>query len=307
MHTRAIYARAYNVTILFVIGLIAAAPVPDTVRKQLDNEASAYVLEPDYPKFLRTVEEWKKLPLGHRAQLIESLARHLNSTQKPGVVNPDDLIIPYRIKTKDLKFYGHGHLVMQDLFIVGGKAAWAIEQLTGVDTWLPEINEGQTKEERAKRVEVISGYAASFQQVVAYLLESDYPTLDNTIKKWQGRPASDRLRLVELLAGHLTSAEKPGLKNHVGNVKIGYRLKTGDMQPGSFKKSTEQDLYIFGGKAAFAIGELIHPIPFRDFPEITEGQSEDERERQAILIRMCVAAYKSGVLQGLAPNAPVPK
>ncbi len=287
--------------------IVTAPPPPDSAQKRFAEQVSAYLLEPDYPKFLQTVEGWKKLPLGDRARLVGLLGKHLASTERPGVTNPADLMIPYRFKTKDLKPSGHGHFVLHDLFIVGGKAAWAIEQLTGVDARLPEINEGQTKEERAKQVEAAGRYAAAFQQVAAYLLEPDYPTMDDTVRTWQSRPVGERLRLVELLVGLLTSAEKPGLKNHEGRVKIGYRLKTGDMRPGPFKRSTNQDLFIVGGKAAYAIGELIRPVPFRDLPEITEGQTDDERDQQALLIRMAVAAYRAGVQQGSAPNDPVPK
>jgi hypothetical protein len=258
-----------------------------------------YIVETDYHTLRSTVESWKSLPVDSRMPLVNLLARHLMSIKRIGVNNPEDLIIPYRYDRGDLKNLGHGYCVKQDLFIVGGKAAWAIEELMGIPMSLPEINEGLAKQERAKRAEEIKGYIKDYRMVPPYLAEANYPALVKTIRNWQALPATDRLRLVELLAAHLANGTKIGLKNNQ-ELMIPYRLETGDMKRFDFKKFTKQDVYIVGGKAAWAIEELIS----MSLPEITEGQTERERDEQSGLIsESYIRAYKQGVKHGLARGA----
>jgi hypothetical protein len=48
-----------------------------------------------------------------------------------GLENSADLIIWERIESKDLKFYGHGWVVEDDLFTVAGRASWLLRDVAG--------------------------------------------------------------------------------------------------------------------------------------------------------------------------------
>ena len=283
---------------LLALAAVAAAP-PAGKPTTPEGRVAVYLAEQDYASLEAIISEWQALPVGERLRLIEGLAARLGDVTRVGLTNTADLIIWYRNVRGDLKFQGHGHVVAQDLFITGGRAAHAIAELIGVQ--IAELNEGLPKEERAGRVAVITRDLAAYQEVTAYQAETDYPRLARVIASWQARPVPDRVRLAELLSTHLGSAENHGLKNHLNNVRIHYRVDTGDMPRGPFKRSTEQDLYIAGGKAGFAIEELIRPTG-RPFPEITAGQTQEVRDRQAEVIRLCVAAYKAGAVQAAAPQ-----
>jgi hypothetical protein len=64
-------------------------------------------------------------------------------------------MIPYRLEKGELQFHGHGLVVSQDLFTMGGRAAWAIGKL--LDEELPELNGGLTADEWANRADEIVG------------------------------------------------------------------------------------------------------------------------------------------------------
>jgi hypothetical protein len=64
--------------------------------------------------------------------LIELIDRIANNTEV-GLINTADLIIPERNENGDLQFYGHGGVVFDDLFKVGGRANHLLKRLTGED------------------------------------------------------------------------------------------------------------------------------------------------------------------------------
>jgi trehalose-6-phosphate synthase len=59
------------------------------------------------------------------------LIARLSDKRKIGLNNTADLIIGDRIGTGDLKFYGHGSWISEDVFTIAGRASWILNQLTG--------------------------------------------------------------------------------------------------------------------------------------------------------------------------------
>jgi len=59
------------------------------------------------------------------------LVARLTDKRKIGLNNTADLIIWDRIGSGDLKFYGHGGCINEDVFTVAGRASWILNQLTG--------------------------------------------------------------------------------------------------------------------------------------------------------------------------------
>jgi len=64
-------------------------------------------------------------------QAFPYLIARLSDKRKIGLKNTADLIIWDRIGTGDLKFYGHGGCITEDVFTVAGRASWILNQLTG--------------------------------------------------------------------------------------------------------------------------------------------------------------------------------
>ena len=61
------------------------------------------------------------------------LVARLTMKKKIGIENSADLIIWDRIRTGDLKFYGHGGGMDEDIFTIAGRASWILNELTGED------------------------------------------------------------------------------------------------------------------------------------------------------------------------------
>lgn len=59
------------------------------------------------------------------------LVARLSNKRKVGLTNTADLIIWDRLGTGDLKFYGHGGAITEDIFTIAGRASWTLNQLTG--------------------------------------------------------------------------------------------------------------------------------------------------------------------------------
>jgi hypothetical protein len=59
------------------------------------------------------------------------LVARLSAKKKIGLTITADLIIPDRLATNELKFYGHGGMIREDLFTVAGRASWILNEITG--------------------------------------------------------------------------------------------------------------------------------------------------------------------------------
>lgn len=61
------------------------------------------------------------------------LVSKLSIKEKIGLKNTADLIISCRMNTGDLKFYGHGGVIGEDLFTAAGRVSWILNEITGED------------------------------------------------------------------------------------------------------------------------------------------------------------------------------
>jgi hypothetical protein len=136
-----------------VVALLASCPthlglVPDA--RPLTKQVAAYLASKQWPEVFRTVKAWSKLPKDDQTRLAELLTKSLIDRSPVQLRDTQDLIIPYRLARGELNDRGHGLVVCQDLFTVGGRAAWALSRL--LETDLPYLNDGLTAEEWVKRV-----------------------------------------------------------------------------------------------------------------------------------------------------------
>src|SRR3954470_20283463 len=146
---------------LLVLGP-AEPPASEPKAKPLTEQVTAYLDTGQCPQVIRTgYNEWPRLPKADQARLVGLLVPALTEVRRIDLRDTADLIIPYRNDKGDLKQYGHGLVVKQDLFTAGGRAAWAISRL--LDTDLPELNAGLTAEEWARRAAEIARRAERFQ------------------------------------------------------------------------------------------------------------------------------------------------
>lgn len=67
----------------------------------------------------------------HPSEVFPHLIYRLPNKTKIGLVNSADLIIWDRIMTGELKFYGHGGGMQEDIFTVAGRASWILNWMTG--------------------------------------------------------------------------------------------------------------------------------------------------------------------------------
>jgi len=69
----------------------------------------------------------------HPYEVFPHLICRLSNKTKVGLTNTADLIIWDRIQTGELKFYGHGGGMQEDIFTVAGRASWILNWMTGED------------------------------------------------------------------------------------------------------------------------------------------------------------------------------
>lgn len=69
----------------------------------------------------------------HPYEVFPHLICRLSNKTKIGLVNTADLIIWDRIRSGELKFYGHGGGMQEDIFTIAGRASWILNWMTGED------------------------------------------------------------------------------------------------------------------------------------------------------------------------------
>lgn len=67
----------------------------------------------------------------HPYEVFPHLICRLSNKTKIGLVNTADLIIWDRIRSGELKFYGHGGGMQEDIFTVAGRVSWILNWMTG--------------------------------------------------------------------------------------------------------------------------------------------------------------------------------
>jgi len=69
----------------------------------------------------------------HYKTIIPELIKRVVNKKEVGLVNSADLIISERIQAKQMQFYGHGGVSVDDLFTVAGRANRLLKAITGED------------------------------------------------------------------------------------------------------------------------------------------------------------------------------
>jgi hypothetical protein len=65
------------------------------------------------------------------SEIIPDLIHLLENPKVVGLEDYADTIILERIESKDMQFYGHGAMVVDDLFSIAGRASWILSEITG--------------------------------------------------------------------------------------------------------------------------------------------------------------------------------
>ena len=140
----------------------------DLVRLVADAEARRFLAMTSCPDAFNVLEIWTKRSPSYKLHLAKTLAKSLQNNAVVKLRSTADLIIPNRIVTGGLMAYSHGYCPGQDVFLVGGRAAWGIAELTNLDQ-LPTLDDTLTAGEWNKRALAIE------VKVKAFVEKSDKP------------------------------------------------------------------------------------------------------------------------------------
>lgn len=119
-----------------------------------------------YGEMYRTLKDWEKFPPAQKIDVISELVGDLSSRDQTPLVRRSDTVVISRLQKGKDEFHGHGEIVWQDIYLKGGRAAHAIEKLTGMED-LPRLEEGLDDKEWAARVEAIRLVALAYTRGVA--------------------------------------------------------------------------------------------------------------------------------------------
>lgn len=96
---------------------------------------------------IRSAKSWC---LKNYEQVFPHLIARLSMKKKIGLETEADLIIWERVRTGDLKFYGHGGGMNEDIFTIAGRVSWILNKLTGEDFALVGISLTEKQAEEFK-------------------------------------------------------------------------------------------------------------------------------------------------------------
>jgi hypothetical protein len=107
----------------------------------------------DYKKLNDLPAAWSKLPASAKRILLLALSDKLTSTQELKLENIEDMVVMSRLQAGKMKWHMHGVILRQDVFMAGGRCAWAIEKVLG--SKLPSIEADMEAKELEERVRTI--------------------------------------------------------------------------------------------------------------------------------------------------------
>ena len=99
----------------------------DTLGFSLDSVLQIIDTEKDFWR-LCAAKTWC---FAHPSEVFPHLICRLSNKTKIGLENTADLIIWDRIRSGELKFYGHGGGMQEDIFTIAGRASWILNWMTG--------------------------------------------------------------------------------------------------------------------------------------------------------------------------------
>jgi hypothetical protein len=106
----------------------------------------------DTAKNFWTVCAAKSWCLKNYNQAFPFLVTRLTIKTKVGLENMADLIIWERIGSGDLKFYGHGGGMQEDIFTIAGRASWILYELTGEEFAVVHVSMTEVQAKEYKRL-----------------------------------------------------------------------------------------------------------------------------------------------------------
>ena len=124
--------------------------------ERLKQQVALYLNTKSWPEAFCLVDGWTERPKVEQVLMTKILLKRLADRNHVELHDADDIIIYYRVKTKDMDFHPRIILdISQDLFTIGGRAVYAMSMILEVNN-LPELNDGLSQEEWTRRVEEIT-------------------------------------------------------------------------------------------------------------------------------------------------------
>ncbi|MCZ2342247.1 MAG: hypothetical protein LC104_10690 [Bacteroidales bacterium] len=125
------------------------------------EEISRFFDKTDYQQVADILKQWSKLPSSQIDKVLYLLAAKLHDSSHTAFTNNTGLHLPTCVKfgyrnQLSAKQFQKAKVVLHDLFVVQGKAAWAIQELIGVE--LPDIIRDLPEKEMKQRILTIEKY-----------------------------------------------------------------------------------------------------------------------------------------------------
>ena len=267
---------------LGLLALSLLAPDRDALAQDraLNQQVQKYLAAKPYPELSRTVQAWSKYPDSDRRRLTLKLIDKLSDRAYVGMTEQTDMVIFYRVETGDMKMYGHGGQIYQDLFLVGGRAAWALSEMYEV-RGLPELNAGLSQEEWNKRAKQIAARFAPEElpilgQVQTYMNVLWWWQLRLIAQSWAKLPQQKRHHIAEELVHRLDQSHGTWLRE--SDHLHGWRKLIDRATPSPITATNpRRDLQRASGRAAYALGQMfkIDDVPMLEY----ELPSAERRKR----------------------------
>ena len=148
---KGVIMRCLQLLVFVTVSMIAAiAPwAQDNETEEAKRVVIDYLNQNDWPSCYAAVDAWIRLSLSKRLNIIGELLKFIESVKQCDLDRTDGMVPGFPTHGREIKFYGSGFVVWQDMFLEGGKAAWAIEHLIGAP--LPQITLDLPTNERESR------------------------------------------------------------------------------------------------------------------------------------------------------------
>jgi hypothetical protein len=150
--------------ILWIVTLnaIGKSEVPHRIA---DAEIVSLLKTHDFEVMAQIIKMWKATPLSRRIDLLSALLPHVSSGSETPINNATDMVVRSRLRPTKREFPGHNLILLQDVYVEGGRAAWAIEELVG--TAITPIVANSTLEDRRSVQNVARMVVESYNRGVA--------------------------------------------------------------------------------------------------------------------------------------------
>ena len=145
---------------LFAAATFGAEP---STAPSTEAQVAAYLGEQDFGKSSAILRAWKTAGPDQKIALMEELEKSLGSTKAIPLTNTADMMVWSRPSQGN--FDGHGLILKQDVYVVGGKAAWAMEFV--LDLQLPPILEKMAEEDKSRSIAQIKATVSAYEKGVA--------------------------------------------------------------------------------------------------------------------------------------------